>query len=73
MAQVATMNLLENRTDGPVLAGFGGTISRAGSYSWDVWRVACSIWVRRLQAISLLPELAYQCGVSCIVKMRMMP
>ena len=67
------MNLLENSTLGPVLAGFGGTMSRAGSYSWDVWRVACSISVRRLQAMALLPELAYQCGVSCMAKMSTMP
>lgn len=31
IAHVATMNLLENRTAGPLFAGLGGTMSRLGS------------------------------------------
>ena len=74
MAAVATMNFLENRTFGPTLAGFGGTTSRFGSrgVTWPLW-CFFSMSARAWTALSFWPELAYQCGVSCIAKISTMP
>ena len=73
MAQVPTMNFLENRTFGVVEAGRGGTTMRFGS-RWVTLPVDIfSMYSRDFTASSILPALAYQCGVSCMTKMRRTP